>query len=295
MIVGATIYVYINQCCLPCHHRQYLSDSIYDKRINLNMAQKKSVQMNVVQSVDKAIYSQWERQTVTRGGTGGLLTGLSSRTPSTPVNSPGQRRLRREQVKPLKYAAGGTTQTSDEAKDERIKLLEMKILSTNAAIVNYKERERALIKKNLEMKSAIQEMEKPNHESVKKLMRRYEKFRGGISFLNDNFTTTLQNETSSLRALEDRLEKELNVIQRELSTLEKKLQQKQMQVYILNNYKDKEYPVKAIRIGELMTELDKVEMENGDEYYDLERVIDNELDKLKSAGECKYYWQIFII
>ena len=55
-------------------------------------------------------------------------------------------------------------------------------------------------------------------------------------------------------------------------------------VHVLNNYKDKEYPVKAIRIAELMNELDQVEMSNDDELDELDRIIEAELEKLNKAG-----------
>lgn len=249
--------------------------------VQIVMAQKKSVQLNVAQPVDQTFYAQWERRTATRGVTAGLMTSSST---NTAMSANPVQKNRREQIKSHKFTSV-ITSTAEEDKIERMRLLEIKIRSTRAAVSNYKERERALIKGNLEMKKSIQSTEKPNHEAVKKLMRRYEKFRGGISFLNDNFTTTLQTENASLNELQGRLERELNIIQRDVDQLDEKLHQKHTQVYILNNYKDKEYPVKAIRIGELMTEMDKVDMENGDEYFDLERVIDDELDKLAAVGK----------
>ncbi|XP_067936920.1 uncharacterized protein C20orf96-like [Watersipora subatra] len=246
------------------------------------MAQKKTVQLSVAEPVDDKFYSQWERRRTSRADTT-ALTSQYTRPPSTPVTGR-QRKLRREEMKAPRYV-GAAVQSDDEHKSERIKLLELKVLSATAAIANHKERERVLLRKNLAAKNHIQEMEKPNHESVKKLMRRYEKFRGGISFLSDNFTTTLQTEVTSLDKLEKRLKRELDAIQSVVDDLDRRLQEKQSHVYILNNYKDKEYPVKAIRIGELMTELDKVEMENNDDYYDLERVVDEELEKLTIAGK----------
>ncbi|KAF6021406.1 C20orf96 [Bugula neritina] len=157
-------------------------------------------------------------------------------------------------------------------------------MSTKSAIANCKKRERQLIESNLVLKKEIVAEERPNHEAVKILMRRYEKFRGGISYLNDNFTSTLKYESDQLRQLEERLEKDLNFLENEVGVLDAKLQERQNQVYVLNNYKDKEYPVKAIRIGELLTEIDQVELANDDEYYDLERVIDDELQKLSREG-----------
>lgn len=251
------------------------------------MADKKSVQIMVAQPTDKQLYSQWERQTSNKNSSKGRKQiSFSARTESATLTaSTGQTRADRQQTGSVtKLPAHSRQTTSKEEKEERIRLLELKTASTRKAIANHREREKELIKENLMMKQSIQATERPDHEAVKKLMRRYEKFRGGISFLNENFTTTLQKEESGLRALERRLEVELGSIQQQVDGLDERLQRQQNQVYILNNYKDKEYPVKAIRIGELMTELDEVELENDDEFFDLERVIDNELDKLNNAG-----------
>jgi len=181
-----------------------------------------------------------------------------------------------------------TTTENDET--EKTQLLELQIMSTKSAIANCKKRERQLIESNLVLKKEIVAEERPNHEAVKILMRRYEKFRGGISYLNDNFTSTLKYESDQLKQLEERLEKDLSFLENEVGVLDTKLQERQNQVYVLNNYKDKEYPVKAIRIGELLTEIDQVELANDDEYYDLERVIDDELQKLSREGILSYLW-----
>ena len=42
--------------------------------------------------------------------------------------------------------------------------------------------------------------------------------------------------------------------------------------------------MKAIRIAELMNELDQVEMSNDDELDELDRIIEAELKKLNKAG-----------
>lgn len=176
-------------------------------------------------------------------------------------------------------------QTEEDLAAERIRVLELKIMSRRTAVTSHKVREQELIQENLAMKAMIEQGEKPDHEAVKKLLRRYEKFRGGMSYLNENFTSTLKSEHISLKDLEERLESELKFIQKEVNALDERLQERQNVVHVLNNYKDKEYPVKAIRIAELMNELDQVEMSNDDELDELDRIIGAELEKLNTAGE----------
>lgn len=247
------------------------------------MAKAQSVEMQtaVIKDIqklsDKNTYSQWERQPA--GGSSKKLPVVTFSPVSTRSTSSLHQRVTAQ-----KYMAGRHAALEEE-KNERLRLLNMKITSVRKTIENNKIREIELIKANFAMKELIQSSEKPDHEDVKKLMRRYEKFRGGISYLNENFTTTLEKESLLLTELEQRIEMELTSLHEEVESLDKKLQAKQNHVYVLNNYKDKEYPVKAIRIGELMTELDQVEMANEDDLYNLERVIDTELDKLNNTGK----------
>lgn len=234
--------------------------------------------------MDNTVYSQWERQkngAISSGTRRLTVTSVSARTATTAVTvSPAPKRSSMTSNRG-KYAL---KQSEDDLTAERIRVLELKVMATRTAIVSQKIREQELIRENLTMKEQIQVGEKPDHEAVKKLLRRYEKFRGGMSYLNENFTSTLQSEESLLTELEGRLESELKYIQDEVDNLDAKLGEKQNMVHILNNYKDKEYPVKAIRIAELMNELDQVELGNDDEFDELERVIDAELDKLSDAG-----------
>ena len=236
--------------------------------------------------IDKTIYNQWERQKNGRGSpsagiAGGKLTSLSTRTGATTMTvSPAPKRTSLTGTRG-KYAL---KQTEEDLAAERIRVLELKIMSRRTAIASHHMREKELIQENLAMKARIEQGEKPDHEAVKKLLRRYEKFRGGMSYLNENFTSTLKSEQTLLQELEQRLESELTFIQQEVDSLDAKLQERQNMVHVLNNYKDKEYPVKAIRIAELMNELDQVEMSNDDELDELDRIIEAELEKLNKAG-----------
>lgn len=232
-----------------------------------------------VKKYDKHFYSQWERQKglATPGGQTN-----SSKTFTTSF-SVGGRPLSNPPTRSSRIRTSKATER--DSSEERKRLLELKIMSTKSSITSFKLRESELIRENIAMKEAIDSLEKPHHEAVKQLLRRYEKFRGGMTFLCENFTTTLQSEQELLKKLSEQLEQELALVQKEVDILDNKLKQKQNEVHVLNNYKDKEYPVKAIQIAELMAELDQQEIENVDELDDLERIIDTELHKLIASGK----------
>lgn len=231
-------------------------------------------------SYDKNFYTQWERR---RGpSTSGFQTRSSNKTEAT-VFSVGHRPTTTTYSRGSRYR--GAKSAGPPSSNERRRVLEMKIMACRTAITSFKLREQELIHANIAMKESIEANERPEHESIKKLLRKYEKFRGGMAFLSENFKTTLETETKLLKELHERLEDELNFVQNEVDELDAELREKQNQVHILNNYKDKEYPVKAIQIAELMAELDHVEVTNDEELTELEQVIDTELHKLLAEGK----------
>jgi len=229
--------------------------------------------------IDASIYKEWERQTSTTPA-----NTFTTKTPSSTLNTPTPRnRLQTPKGRGLARGRYSLETQRDEAA-ERKRILELRILSTKSAIAGYQHRVQELVRENIGMKRKIEQQEKPDHQAVKTLLRRYEKFRGGMSYLSENFTMTLGEEQQSLAQLKAKLDAELSAIENEVRFLDECLREQQTQVHVLNNYKDKEYPVKAIKIAELMKELDEVELNNEDEVYDLESIIGNELHKLSAAG-----------
>ena len=229
----------------------------------------------------QSFYSQWERK---RNVTLSPLnpSRVSTKTSATTVSA-GPR-----SVSAVKSKAGYVKMISNDSASEATRMLELKIMSSKSAIARFNLREQELMNENMAMRKLIEREEKPEHEAVKKLLRRYEKFRGGMSFLSNNFTETLKKEQCLQKSLEEQLKQELNIIRQQVDSLDAELKYQQNQVHVLNNYKDKEYPVKAIRIAELMTELGHIEIENDDELFDLERIVDSELHKLAISGKALF-------
>jgi len=107
---------------------------------------------------------------------------------------------------------------------------------------------------------------------VKQLLRCYEKFRGGVSPLNEKFLDSLQSEQQKLR--------ELANVQASVDVLD---EQRLDEIHVLQNYKEKEIRVKEMRLLELLKEIDRFEANCTENRSEPEQVVDVELAKLHGA------------
>ena len=58
------------------------------------------------------------------------------------------------------------------------------------------------------------------------------------------------------------MEAELSFQQKQVDEVETRLQKQQQELHVLMNYKDKEYPVKAIKITDLQKEIEQLKISN---------------------------------
>ena len=83
-------------------------------------------------------------------------------------------------------------------KIERLKVLQLRIRARKQTLADYRKRYFILLDDNIKLKECIDQEEGMNHDAVKKLLRKYEKFRGGIATLNDKFVTELAKVQTDL-------------------------------------------------------------------------------------------------
>ncbi|XP_064640391.1 uncharacterized protein C20orf96-like isoform X2 [Lineus longissimus] len=168
----------------------------------------------------------------------------------------------------------------DVGKADRMRMLRMKIQAKRNALADFKKREIELVRLNRSIKNDIETDESLVHDKVKHLLRKYEKFRGGVSTLNVKFNQDLDEVIADFKATSERVTGELEGLQASVQSLDDQLKVQQEQLKILLNYKDKEYPVKAIQINELQKKIQQLKVENEDEEDELEHIIGTELGKI---------------
>jgi len=162
---------------------------------------------------------------------------------------------------------------------EKMTILEMKISNSRQALMLYNKRAKELIDINLSIADEIEKQEQETHIEVKRLLRKYEKFRGGIATLNTNFIKELASAQSELDFTKETIRLKTEALKRQLHEMDLKLKAKQDQLNVLHSYKDKEYPVKAMMIANLQNELEGVKNSNQEDQEELEHIINTELGK----------------
>ncbi|XP_076449930.1 uncharacterized protein C20orf96-like [Babylonia areolata] len=230
-------------------------------------------------NLDFANYDQWERKKPSRPppppkqkATEQPLSFLVSR-PSKSADTVKKALSYREKKQAVK------TQEEDKRRWERITILELRIQTRTKTLQQYKKRTKELLEENIKLKSEIDFSEGGTHDGVKQLLRRYEKYRGGIVQLNTNFTKEMSDAQVELEMTRQKVETELEVLEQQVAEVDAKLKAKQEELQVLNSYKDKEYPVKAMMITNLMKEIESVKNSNQEDSEELEHIINTELGK----------------
>ncbi|XP_005102637.1 uncharacterized protein C20orf96 [Aplysia californica] len=162
---------------------------------------------------------------------------------------------------------------------EKLNMLELKISNARQSVQLYNRRAKELIEMNLDIANEIESQEHETHTEVKRLLRKYEKFRGGIATLNTNFAKELSEAQSDLEFTKENIRLRIQALERELEEMDIKLKSKQDELNVLHSYKDKEYPVKAMMIANLHTEIESVKNSNQEDQEELEHIINTELGK----------------
>lgn len=170
----------------------------------------------------------------------------------------------------------------EKKKAEGLKILQLRIRARRQTLEEYHNRHSRLLVENMKLKNEIATEESGAHDLVKKQLRKYEKFRSGIATIHSRYVKELTEAVASLEEAKKTTEKELNELQLQVEEVDGKLKEKQDELHILMNYKDKEYPVKAIRIADLENEIDNLKISNEDDQQELEHIIATEKGKFEN-------------
>ncbi|KAK3086840.1 hypothetical protein FSP39_024293 [Pinctada imbricata] len=171
----------------------------------------------------------------------------------------------------------------DKERHERMKILELRLRTRKKTLEEYKKRSKEFLLNRLEQNMKLAEDINSNEEAtlnhVKGLLRRYEKYRGGITTLNTNFVKDYDSATQKLDSTRERTNAELTDLEAKVAELDDALKEKQEELNVLTSYKDKEYPVKAMRIATLQKEMQNLKIANQEDQEDLEHIVYTELSK----------------
>ncbi|CAH3195014.1 unnamed protein product [Porites evermanni] len=171
----------------------------------------------------------------------------------------------------------------DDAEEKRkqnlLAILKIQIKTRQKSIAEYENRKRELLLENMKVVDQMESSENQIHGDVKTLLQKYERFRGAMSTLNEKFGEDLVVTKRRLEETRMLVNKEIAELQLQLNVMDKKLTQKNEEMNILLNYKDKEYPAKALQIAKLKRQQEVLASAFKEELEELQAVVDAEREK----------------
>ncbi|XP_072169243.1 uncharacterized protein C20orf96-like [Diadema setosum] len=164
-------------------------------------------------------------------------------------------------------------------RQKEVNVLGLLIVARKKALERYKLREETLLNENSKLRLEIESSEKDVHKDVKDLLQKYERYRGAVSTLTTKFEKQKGMAKSALKQVEDKITEDLRVLQKQVDDVDALLKEQKKELATLTSYKDKEYPVRAMRIRELQKQIKYLAKEFKAEQEELEKIIQVETDK----------------
>lgn len=248
-------------------------------------------------------YKPWQRTTQSRFQNVGQTRRksasrpLSGQTVVSLGSAPGFSREKTIKIGPRPFSAATSTACStvcnhpwtkkppvvDDAEEKKkenvLSILKIQIKTRQKSIAEYENRKKDLLIENMKITDEIESSENRIHGDVKSLLRKYERFRGAMSTLNKKFDKNLVITKKKLEETKELVDKEVAELEHQLNVMDKKLLKKREEMNILLNYKDKEYPAKALQIAKLKRQREILESTFKEELEELQVVVDAESDK----------------
>ncbi|XP_071959617.1 uncharacterized protein C20orf96-like [Antedon mediterranea] len=178
--------------------------------------------------------------------------------------------------------------SKDELNAERqreINVLQLLIKSRKQAVTNYKARHEVLLNENEKFRTEIEGAEEKTHKDVKQILQKYERYRGAVSTLTFKFDNEKEKALTELKNTEDEVNAGLKGLEKQFSEVQQALKNKRTELSVLLSYKDKEYPVKAMKINALRIQIEQLSKEFETEQVDLENIISIEQEKYEVKGQ----------
>ncbi|RDD47590.1 Uncharacterized protein C20orf96 [Trichoplax sp. H2] len=167
-----------------------------------------------------------------------------------------------------------------ERKLKEVALLQTQIKIAEKGITEQQQRYSYLTNENSRLIGEINEIEKEAYGKVRKLLQRYQMFRGAMSSIYSKYDEDKAAAQDRLNVAKQKANKELSDLEMRLGDLEAVLGKKNVQLRTLLTYKDKDYPVKAMKILELKHQIDSLRQEQESELGNLNGLIGIEGTKL---------------
>ncbi|XP_003383783.1 PREDICTED: pre-mRNA-splicing regulator female-lethal(2)D-like [Amphimedon queenslandica] len=160
-------------------------------------------------------------------------------------------------------------------------LFKAMIVRKKETLEKYRSHLAQLQEKNLQLVMAIQSTDETTHEKVSHSLDKYHKFKGVISKVKQKGATELKDSIEDLESLKSEMESTLAKMRLELHEEEVMLTKSSKQLHTLLNYKEKDYPLKQVKIEQLQMNLDYLDEMHEREELELEESLQEERNKFE--------------
>ena len=162
---------------------------------------------------------------------------------------------------------------------ELIRTIKFQIKAKCQCILEYKKQILNLINENVKLKKEIQDDESGTHDHVTLLLEKYHKLRGAMGRISQEHVKQKTTTEKSFREVKALTEHGLSDLNERLNHLHAELLKQQNEIRTLNNYKNKEYPEKVLRINNLKKELEMLQMLLKRDMKEMDEIIEVEVVK----------------
>ncbi|XP_015220561.2 uncharacterized protein C20orf96 homolog [Lepisosteus oculatus] len=168
-------------------------------------------------------------------------------------------------------------------KRDNIRVLKFLIRSRKQAIAEFEKHYAALQETNLRLAQEIREEDRISAVRAREFLNQHEKLGDSIGGFDGWSRSQIGKAKADLEETESTLKKGLQGLEEQLNKLKTEVCEAQTELHTLKTYKDKQYPVKALRIAEMQREIVKLQETHQDEREDIQLLAQSEMGKLEKS------------
>ncbi|XP_051529076.1 uncharacterized protein C20orf96 homolog, partial [Myxocyprinus asiaticus] len=174
-----------------------------------------------------------------------------------------------------------TVKVEQEHTKDNFKALKLLITSTKEAIKVLEEHCEHLKERNLQIAKTIIDTERSSFSRAKELLIQQVQMGRSVAFFKQWSGSQIRNIKAELTDIQEASQKHLHDLQEQLDIVTSKVVKAKKELHTLKTYKDMEYPVKALQIADMESELNKLREKKQVEQKDVTLLFKKEMANLE--------------
>lgn len=158
-------------------------------------------------------------------------------------------------------------------------------MSRKKALVELEKHCALLQESNVRMAGEIDSTDRQSVSSAREFLIRHDKLGSSIAAFNSWSHSQMEQAKTELQEAETAAKNKLSGLHEQLRGVKAELVNAQAELHTLKTYKDKEYPVKALRIAEIKREIEKLKETQQDENEDVNLLCQTEIVYLERRSQ----------